>query len=133
MRLGEYNFANNEETRAVDYAVESIISHEDFEKATYFNDIAVLKLVKPTTFNTYIWPICLPPIDRSFENKTVIVAGWGQTYYAGPISEVLLHVEIPVWPLDICAQSFLQRITDDNICAASFEGGKDSCLVLMSQ
>lgn len=84
---------------------------------------------KPTTFNTYIWPICLPPVGETFENEVAIVAGWGQQYYAGPTSEVLLQVEVPVWPHKSCVDAFVQKITDDNICAAGYEGGKDSCLV----
>lgn len=129
VRLGEYNFASDNETRSLDHPVAEIIEHEKFVLATYENDIAIVRLQKPTSFNTYIWPICLPPIDGDYVNKTVVVAGWGQQYFAGPISAVLLQVAIPVWPQQKCVDSFVQRITDDNICAAGFEGGKDSCLV----
>lgn len=129
VRLGEYNFKTQDETRSRDHPVAEIIEHENFVLATYENDIAIVRLQKPTSFNTYIWPICLPPIDEDFENETVIVAGWGQQYFAGPVSEVLLQVSIPVWPQQKCVDAFVQRITDDNICAAGFEGGKDSCLV----
>lgn len=129
VRLGEYNFKTKNESRSRDYPVAEIIEHEDFVLATYENDIAIVRLQKPTSFNTYIWPICLPPIRENYENQTVIVAGWGQQYFAGPLSEVLLQVEIPVWPQKKCVDAFVQRITDDNICAAGFEGGKDSCLV----
>jgi hypothetical protein len=129
VRLGEYNFAQANESRSVDHIVESITDHEDFDKATYANDISIIKLRTATSFNSYIWPICLPPIDRDFVNEVAIVAGWGQVYYAGPVSEVLRHVEVPVWTLEKCANSFLQRITDSNLCAAGYDGGKDSCLV----
>ncbi|CAH1378247.1 hypothetical protein MTP99_019604 [Tenebrio molitor] len=128
VRLGEYNFAQANESRSVDHIVESITDHEDFDKATYANDISIIKLRTATSFNSYIWPICLPPIDRDFVNEVAIVAGWGQVYYAGPVSEVLRHVEVPVWTLEKCANSFLQRITDSNLCAAGYDGGKDSCL-----
>lgn len=106
-----------------------IIEHEGYVLATYENDIAIVKMDKPTTFNTYVWPICLPPVGESFENEIALVAGWGQQYYAGPTSEVLLQVEVPVWPHKKCVDAFVQKITDDNICAAGYEGGKDSCLV----
>lgn len=76
-----------------------------------------------------MWPICLPPRNRDYVNETVVVAGWGQQFFAGPTSPVLLQVSIPVWPLNKCVDSFVQKITDDNICAAGYEGGKDSCLV----
>ncbi|CAH0562273.1 unnamed protein product [Brassicogethes aeneus] len=128
VRLGEYDFAKRNETRALDYAVSQIIEHEEFVLATYANDIAVLRLEKPTSFNSYIWPICLPPRRRKYEKETVVVAGWGQQFYSGPLSQVLLQVAIPVWEHKKCVDSFIQTITDDNICAAGYEGGKDSCL-----
>ncbi|KAJ8923627.1 hypothetical protein NQ315_010206 [Exocentrus adspersus] len=128
VRLGEYNFATPNESRSRDYGVVEIIEHEGFVLSTYENDIAIVKMDKPTMFNTYIWPICLPPVEETFENKMAVVAGWGQQYYAGPTSEVLLQVEVPVWQHQKCVDAFVQRITDDNICAAGYEGGKDSCL-----
>lgn len=119
------------ETRFRDYAVDEIIEHENFELSSYNNDIAIIRMKNATSFNSYIWPICLPPKDiLSYENETVVVAGWGQQYYAGPTSEVLLQVAVPVWPHKKCVEAFIQRITDDNICAAAYEGGKDSCLVI---
>lgn len=129
VRLGEYNFRTNDETRSRDHPVAEIIPHEEFVLATYANDIAIVRLKKPTSFNTYIWPICLPPRRGEYENETVTVAGWGQQYFSGPLSEVLLQVEIPIWPLQKCVDAFIQKITDDNLCAAGYDGGKDSCLV----
>lgn len=113
----------------MDYLVDTITDHEEFDKATYSNDISIIKLKKPTSFNSYIWPICLPPFDRTFENEMAVVAGWGQKFYAGPISEVLLQVGVPIWPHEKCVDAFLQRITNETLCAAAYEGGKDSCLV----
>ncbi|KAG5871729.1 hypothetical protein JTB14_008727 [Gonioctena quinquepunctata] len=128
VRLGEYDFGKTDETRSRDYVVAEIIEHERFVLASYENDIAILRLAKPTSFNSFIWPICLPDSGRDYVNETVIVAGWGQLYFSGPLSEVLLQVSVPVWPHEKCVSSFVQRITDDNICAAGYEGGKDSCL-----
>ncbi|XP_060537122.1 trypsin-1-like isoform X2 [Cylas formicarius] len=127
VRLGEYDFSKPNETRSKDYSVAEIIQHEDFVLSTYDNDIAIIRLAQPTSFNTYVWPICLPPSGETFENETVVVAGWGQQYFAGPTSEVLMQVVIPVWEQQNCVDSFLQRITDNTLCAAGYDGGKDSC------
>lgn len=113
----------------MDFPVAEIIQHQEFVEATYANDIAILRLEKPTTFNSYIWPICLPPRRKDFEDVYAVVAGWGQLYYSGPLSHVLLQVAVPVWPHQKCVDAFIQTITDDNLCAAAYEGGKDSCLV----
>lgn len=64
----------------------------------------------------------------TFENETVVVAGWGITE-SGATSPVLLEVRIPIWNQELCVDSFLQRITEYNFCAASYEGGKDACKV----
>ncbi|XP_066155510.1 chymotrypsin-like protease CTRL-1 [Euwallacea fornicatus] len=127
VRLGEYDFSRSNETRFQDYAVAEITNHEQFEISTYEHDIAIVRLKQPTSFNSYIWPICLPPSGENFENETASVAGWGQVEYAGPTSAILLQVAIPVWKQDSCVNSFLQKITEYNICAAGYEGGKDSC------
>ncbi|KAK5639467.1 hypothetical protein RI129_011959 [Pyrocoelia pectoralis] len=128
VRLGEYNFMQIGETRARDYGVKDIIEHKEYDPATYLNDIAIITLDQPTIFDTYIWPICLPPINGSYVNETVIIAGWGQQNYSGPTSAVLREVEVPVWEQEKCVESFTQRITENNLCAAAYEGGKDSCL-----
>lgn len=57
------------------------------------------------------------------------LSGWGQTTFGGEVSNVLQEVAIPVWEHDQCVSAFSQPIFKTNICAASFEGGKDSCLV----
>lgn len=76
IRLGEYDFTISNETRALDFAVTEIRIHRDFDSASYVNDIAIVKIQRPTIFNSYIWPICLPPIGQTFEKKTAIVTGW---------------------------------------------------------
>ncbi|XP_011646667.1 LOW QUALITY PROTEIN: transmembrane protease serine 6-like [Pogonomyrmex barbatus] len=75
VRLGEYDFTTSEETRAMDFMVSEIRMHRDFKQNTYENDIAIIKIHRPTVFNSYIWPICLPPIQQSFEHKNAIVIG----------------------------------------------------------
>lgn len=129
MRLGEYDFESTEETRALDFSIVEISIHPDFDTATYENDIAMIKMHRPTIFDSYIWPVCLPPIGQSFENESAIVTGWGTQYYGGPASTVLMEVGVPVWPRDRCTRSFVQRIPNTTICAGSYEGGGDSCQV----
>ncbi|VEN53482.1 unnamed protein product [Callosobruchus maculatus] len=127
-RLGEYSFKQHSESRARDYDVAEIIVHENYVSATYENDIAVVRLKSPTSFNAYIWPICLPPIEGTYENEMPIVVGWGQLYYGGPTSDVPMQVAVPVWPQQKCIDAYIQKVTDNTLCAAGYEGNKDSCL-----
>jgi hypothetical protein len=41
----------------------------------YENDIAILKLLRPSLFNSYIWPICMPPVADSYEGYSGVVLG----------------------------------------------------------
>lgn len=130
MRLGEYDFSIRHETRAVDFQVEKITQHADFDPFTYDHDIAMIKLSRRTTFNSYIWPICLPPPGLDFVNVSATVTGWGRQEFGGEnTSSVLMEVSMPVWENEKCTKSFTQSITKNVMCAASFEGGKDSCQV----
>lgn len=49
--------------------------HKGYVATTYKHDIAILKIHRPTIFNTYIWPICLPPVGAVFENRRATVIG----------------------------------------------------------
>lgn len=129
VRLGEYDFTKLRETRSKDFSLIEMIMHEEYSTLTYDNDIALIKLDHAANFNAYMWPVCLPPVQENFEGKTAIVGGWGQIYYGGPTSELLLEVEVPVWKQEDCVAAFAQTITDNVLCAGAYEGGKDACRV----
>ncbi|XP_033320885.2 trypsin-1 isoform X2 [Megalopta genalis] len=128
VRLGEYDFsAAPEDSRASDFAVSEIRVHRYFDRVLYENDIAIAKLLRPTVFDEHIWPVCLPPIDQTFENEDAVVTGWGTSYYGGPASSVLMEVAVPIWPRNLCARSFVRRIPETMMCAGAYEGGRDAC------
>lgn len=63
------------ETRAIDVPVLEAHIHERYDRATYENDIAILRLRRRAAFNTYIMPLCLPEPGLNFEDETGYVAG----------------------------------------------------------
>lgn len=75
VRLGEYDFAARKGGRAADFAVSEIRVHRGFDPTTYENDVAILKTRRPTLFRDHVWPVCLPPVDRTFEREHAIVTG----------------------------------------------------------
>ncbi|XP_011301302.1 proclotting enzyme [Fopius arisanus] len=127
VRLGEYDFSADNKPRVHDLRIIEIRSHPDFDALNYDNDIAIIKLHRRTVFNTYIWPICLPPTGFSAENKSAIVTGWGTQYYGGPASPILLEVAVPVWPQDLCRRTMESRVSQNTLCAGAYQGGQDSC------
>jgi len=54
------------------------VRHEYYDPDRINNDIAVLRLPSPLTFNNYVQPVCLPssPIPAG---TNCVVTGWGET------------------------------------------------------
>ena len=45
---------------------------------THGHDLAVLELVKPVTFSTTVWPICLPAsVDKPLQKEDTQVEAFG--------------------------------------------------------
>ena len=58
--------------------VTTVILHKDFQRVNMDNDIALLMLEKPITFNELKQPICLPVQPGLSKWHNCWVAGWGQ-------------------------------------------------------
>lgn len=125
VRLGEYSFDVANETRTRDFRVSEIRQHIDFDAATYENDIAILKLIRPSLFNSYIWPICMPPMSGTYEGKRGVVIGWGTQFFGGPFSSTLMEVTVPIWNNDDCQQKYAHKIRETVMCAGASQ--VDSC------
>jgi len=79
MKFHNYHYINVRDASAQTAFVESITLIESYNEAIppkYDNDIAILKLKTPLTFNDKVRPACLP--DASFIPEGITVAsGWG--------------------------------------------------------
>ncbi|XP_050089164.1 proclotting enzyme-like [Anopheles aquasalis] len=127
VRLGEYDFKQYNETRYRDFRVSEMRIHADFDQSTYENDVALLKLIQPSFFNSYIWPICMPPLDDNWTGYQGVVVGWGTQFFGGPYSPILMEVKVPIWANRECQEVYINRIFDTSLCAGEYEGGKDAC------
>ena len=59
--------------------LDKIILHEKFDKFTYDNDIALLRLAKHIKFTPTIRPACLPDREETYAVGTLCtVTGWGR-------------------------------------------------------
>merc|ERR1719427_1174038 len=84
-------------TRAIEKTISRVILHEDYGKPKkHNNDIALLQLPAPVSFNSYISRICLPSKRAgTFAGLRATVAGWGSTE-DGSTSHVLLETDTNV-------------------------------------
>ena len=74
VRLGEYDFDKQNANRQ-DFQVVKITMHEQYERKTFGNDIALLKLIKQVNFTSHVQPICLPASNTVLEGQSAYVTG----------------------------------------------------------
>ncbi|XP_068619930.1 venom protease-like [Battus philenor] len=127
VRLGEYDLTRTNDSRTYNFRVVEIRQLVGFEMSNYHHDIAILKLHRPAAFNTYVWPICLPPPGLNLVDDMTVVIGWGRKSYGGPYSDLLMDVAVPVWEQKKCQDSLVASVFEENICAGGPERDKDSC------
>ena len=88
------------------------------------NDISILRLGIPFTFNENVQPAC-PPRAVSYVDKTVTISGWGATFSGGSSIEELRYANVKVLSNEECAEKYPGRIDGSMICAAA--PGRDAC------
>ncbi|MCL4152896.1 UNVERIFIED_CONTAM: hypothetical protein GTU68_001983 [Idotea baltica] len=126
--LGEH-YRNTVEAQSETIEVEDIIDHPNYDGSSApDNDISLLKLIRPVTFNQYISPVCLPfnYAEMNITDEIGTVTGWGTTS-SGSTSNVLMEVDVPLIGTEDCRtdSNYESSISDNMICAGI--SGKDSC------
>jgi len=111
--------------------VVEIIEHPGYNHFTMNNDIALLRLSRPsrqTPISSLITPanafILAPP------GKIVTITGWGDTDikpWRTDFPELLMQVDLPIVSNANCRRVYKWKVTGNMLCAGSEEGGKDSC------
>uniref|UniRef100_A0A3P9LCM1 Peptidase S1 domain-containing protein n=1 Tax=Oryzias latipes TaxID=8090 RepID=A0A3P9LCM1_ORYLA len=111
----------------VSLSVSKIIVHPNYDSSTNNNDLTLLKLASPVTFNDYISPICLAAAGSDFPGGTSSwVTGFGTLSSGGPLASTLQEVNIPIVSNTQCNSAY-GGITNQMICAGLTTGGLDSC------
>eukprot|EP00095_Tigriopus_kingsejongensis_P001719 maker-scaffold539_size142544-snap-gene-0.22 protein:Tk01719 transcript:maker-scaffold539_size142544-snap-gene-0.22-mRNA-1 annotation:"GL12666" len=107
--------------------VDNAFIHEDFDKATFANDICILHLAKDFTMNKNVAQIELPSgMDVYGPGTEAKIFGWGSTAYGDAFATTLHQGSVGFISKEVCEDSFGQGdIFDSMICAA--EGPKDFC------
>uniref|UniRef100_A0A3P9MDH8 Peptidase S1 domain-containing protein n=1 Tax=Oryzias latipes TaxID=8090 RepID=A0A3P9MDH8_ORYLA len=109
----------------VSRTIATVIVHPNFNSATQNNDIALLQLSSPVTFNSYITPVCLPSTGSTFYSGVKTwVTGWGTIRSGGRL--VIERKSQLVSGFRNCIYG-ASSITDNMMCAGLLAGGKDSC------
>ncbi|XP_059782327.1 putative serine protease 47 [Balaenoptera ricei] len=114
-----------------------IIMHPDFEKLHPFgSDIAMLQLLFPVNFTSYIIPACLPvPGMQLPSNSSCWITGWGMLNEETPLLEPfhLQEGKVGFTENKFCNIFYGLRkgknfsVHEDMLCAGAFSTGKAIC------
>jgi len=128
--VGDHTRNDNSNTVRRTLDVERIIMHPNYNARTLQNDIALVKLATPITFNSNLQPICAPD-NISYEYWRTICSGWGTLSSGGACCpQTLQYVALNTTTNAFCNNAYPRdQITADMICASDNTGGnqRDSC------
>ncbi|XP_016940780.3 phenoloxidase-activating factor 2 [Drosophila suzukii] len=118
-----------------DQYVKEVVYHEQFNKGALFNDIAVMLLESPFTFQPNIQTVCLPDVGLNFDYDRCFATGWGKNKFGkdGEYQVILKKVDMPVVPAQQCQTNLRETrlgrhfILHDSFICAGGEKGKDTC------
>ncbi|XP_075972531.1 trypsin-like [Anticarsia gemmatalis] len=109
--------------------VANVVVHPQYGRPRFDNDIAVLRLARPLTFDANIQPIRLPAIRQAVPLVRLTVTGWGLTAPGGRrIPRTMMEANVPVVPHWLCRLSYGESLTNNMFCGGHFLiGGVSSC------
>ncbi len=105
-----------------EYFPKKVFLHEDFNRATMDNDIALIELKRSIEYNEVIAPVCLPSSPPPI-GETCVTTGWGleRNGNTGRLQRVtsLNEVTIRIKSNEVCGSQryWGDRITPNMVCA----------------
>eukprot|EP00057_Strongylocentrotus_purpuratus_P011161 XP_011665635.1 PREDICTED: uncharacterized protein LOC585547 isoform X4 [Strongylocentrotus purpuratus] len=90
-------------------------------------DLALIRLSQPVDFTAFVRPACLAESSEEVKDyKRCTVSGWGNTE-AGFDADVLQKAIVHLITNERCAELYVNRTSDQMICAGYERGGIDTC------
>ncbi|CAL8093644.1 unnamed protein product [Orchesella dallaii] len=130
LQIGDYNIYSTSDGQHQNRGASNVYYHRGFSMRTLYDDVAVIRLANPVSYNRNVQPICLSTNTNALENSVASVAGWGQlSDRGGTQSSILRTVGVRVWRHNDCVNTYKGRapagITNGMVCAGG--SGYDSC------
>ncbi|XP_062140889.1 phenoloxidase-activating factor 2 [Drosophila sulfurigaster albostrigata] len=136
VRAGEWDTQTKEEPIPhEDRYVKEIIYHEQFNKGSLYNDVALLFLESPLEFKASIQPVCLPNIGEQFDLERCFATGWGKNKFGkdGEYQVILKKIDLPTVAHEKCQTNLRSTrlgkhfILHDSFICAGGEKDRDTC------
>lgn len=103
--------------------------HPQWNDVNFNNDIAVLILSTPATFNLQVQPVALAAGTETFVGFGAAVSGWGRpSDRVIGNSQVLRVVMNPVISNQVCARTYLPGVVIDSTLCTSAANGRGPCV-----
>ncbi|KAF2881790.1 hypothetical protein ILUMI_24385 [Ignelater luminosus] len=106
-----------------------IITHEDFNKTTFANDVAIIELDRELPISKLISSVAMREV--SITSGKCIVSGWGyQEHESGIVSETLLAAEVDIIEFSKCQEMYNKdnmTLVEGMLCAGHEKGETDAC------
>ncbi|XP_067003439.1 trypsin-1 [Anabrus simplex] len=126
---GEHNLNSNDGTEQRIRVSKSIV-HPDYTGGVGPNDIALMKLQSPLTFNAAVAPISLPA-PNAIPTGEAILSGWGSTSQSNSPSmpNILQTATLPLLDYNDCANAVGSDgpLAPTNVCTGPLTGGYSAC------
>ncbi|XP_055585428.1 uncharacterized protein LOC129738271 [Uranotaenia lowii] len=134
VRLGDQNLARPDDgAQPIDVDIDSFTQHPNFmRRQGWYNDIGLIRLVRPVEFNNFIRPACLYD-QLEMQTDQVIATGFGLTEDHGDKSDELLKVSLSVFQNPVCnagyqnSRQLKKGIMTSQMCVGKLQGGADTC------
>lgn len=136
--MGDLNYASeSDDAQPRTFTIVERKKHPLFKLPSKYNDIALVKINGPVSFNNYIRPACLPQ-SKAIDTMKAIATGWGKLSHNQATSDHLQKVVLELFTQYECNQSYAFEISrqlnrgiveETQFCAGSHFERKDTCQV----
>jgi secreted trypsin-like serine protease len=117
--LGTIALRGNDPNKQI-IPAKQVFLHPTWNEEEVLDDIALIKLSRPVTYNQYISPICLASKQYNFGGKTLVTTGWGRTVSGVRGGSDTLNETTTFAGPDACVN---WEVPDTQICTFNPQGG----------
>ena len=123
VEVGNYMLHEQDPDQA-SISVKGVYLHEHYDSWTISNDICLLKLEGSADLSSPSIGLALLPAEEPPAGSLCTIAAWAPDC---PAACPLSKLEVPVWAMEDCQDSYGDTLGGDNICAGMSHGGCDFC------
>lgn len=124
--LGQHSTSWNDLTEQT-RTIAQVIPHFRNDPGNLHNDVALVRLSAPVSFNAAVWPIAINGGEHPV-GTTAWLPGWGRTTPGGPASDLLMETSLPIVSNETCAPvvETWNDLKPSMLCAGTV-GGPSAC------